>query len=128
MTRERILVIDDEVDTCDLLKGTLEQKGDFEVKTVNSGEEGLAASRSFQPALILLDVRMPGLSGLEVLARLKSDPQTMLIPVIVLSALTDPETIGEAVRLYTEEYLTKPVQLVHLRATIQRVLKRARVE
>src|SRR5262249_34693470 len=85
-----VLVIDDDPATRDLLQRTLAGDG-FSVVTASTGEEGLRLARELQPALITLDVLMPGIDGWTVLARLKTDPDLAAIPVVVLTILDDRE-------------------------------------
>jgi CheY-like chemotaxis protein len=100
-----VLVIDDEADARDLLQRTLEGDG-FDVRTAESGEEGLRLARELAPAAITLDVMMPGMDGWEVLRRLKADPELQRIPVVMVSILHEK---GMGFALGAAEYLTKPV-------------------
>jgi CheY-like chemotaxis protein/anti-sigma regulatory factor (Ser/Thr protein kinase) len=107
------LVIDDQEEARDLLRRTLEGDG-FEVRTAESGEEGLALARELAPCVITLDVMMPGMDGWEVLRRLKADPETQHIPVVMVSIIHEK---GLGYSLGAAEYLTKPVDrslLLHL--------------
>ncbi len=124
MGSRKILIVDDEKDLCAMLKVNLEQLSGYEVVTASDGREGLKAARERQPDLILLDIMMPGISGLEVLRRLKGDPKTLSIPVVMLSAVKDEESKQEAGRLYDEDYIEKPVRLDTLRSKIEEVLSR----
>lgn len=124
--RKRILIIDDEKDFCFFVKANLEQLGGYEVIMAASGETGLAAAREVRPDLVLLDIMMPGLSGFDVLKRLKSDVATMGIPVLMLTARGDAASQQEAVRLYDDDYLVKPIQAEELKERIERVLARSR--
>jgi signal transduction histidine kinase/CheY-like chemotaxis protein len=108
-----VLVIDDEADARDLLRRTLEGDG-FDVRTAESGEEGLRLARELGPSAITLDVMMPGMDGWEVLRRLKADPELQRIPVVMASILHEK---GMGFSLGAAEYLTKPVDrklLLHL--------------
>lgn len=101
-----ILIVDDEPKICRLLKQFFELRG-CQALTTTSGEEALAVVRIQRPDYVLLDVRMPEMSGLEVLERLKaSDPK---IPVIMVSAAADGQTIEAAMHLGASDYITKPM-------------------
>lgn len=123
MARKHILIIDDEKDICNTIKMGLEVLGDYSVDIATNGKEGLKQARKIQPALILLDIMMPGIDGFEVLRRLKEDERTYAIPVIMVSARDDEETKERAARLYNELYVTKPVQIAKLKTTIDEVLR-----
>ncbi|MBZ0254028.1 MAG: response regulator, partial [Candidatus Methylomirabilis sp.] len=85
MPKERILVVDDEEDILELVRFNLAKDG-YQVKAVASGEDGLREARASQPDLIVLDLMLPGLDGLEVCKNLKGDPKTKDIPVVMLTA------------------------------------------
>ncbi len=78
-----VLVVDDDVEVRELVEYTLE---DCEVRTVASGQEALRAVAVQQPDVVILDIMMPGMSGLDVLARWRDDPRTARLPVILLTA------------------------------------------
>ena len=90
-----------------LLVETLIQHG-FELMTALNGADALLSAREGRPDLILLDIRMPGMDGMEVCARLKADPATRPIPVLFLSAVDDVESKLQAFRLGAIDYVTKP--------------------
>lgn len=123
MDNERILIIDDETDFCKLVKRNLELINNVEVAIAGDGEEGLSAVKKLKPALIILDVMMPGLNGFEVLKRLKSDSNTEAIPVIMLSARGDDATRDKCMQLRVADYITKPIEASELNAKIDKVLK-----
>lgn len=120
----KILMIDDEEKLCAVVKRGLEIMGDFEVTTANSGKEGLQTARRWAPDVILLDIRMPKMDGLEVLKTLKSKYPDSEIPVIMLSALVDESTKKECNYQYGEEYIEKPVDIAELKNRIEAVLRR----
>jgi len=108
-----VLVIDDDPDALDLLGRTLQGAG-VRVVTTSDGREAVSLARTLQPAVITLDVLMPGMDGWEVLRQLKADPETRDIPVLMVT-MTDDRELGYA--LGATEFLTKPVdrgQLVQL--------------
>ena len=124
MPKKRILLIDDEQDFCSLVKKNLELIGDFQVDTVTSGKAGLNKAKEIKPDLILLDIIMPDIDGFEVLERLKKDPDTLSIPVVMLTAKGDNVSKIKSMQLYSEDYITKPVGAQYLKAKIEEVLKR----
>jgi putative two-component system response regulator len=106
--RKTILVVDDTPDNLSLMSGLL--KDLYRVKVANSGERALRALEDEdRPDLILLDVMMPGLSGYDVLARLKADPATRHIPVIFLTAMSEVEDEKKGLDLGAADYVTKPI-------------------
>ncbi len=122
-----ILVVDDSTETLSLLNRVLSSAG-YTVRPADSGELALAALAAGIPDLILLDLRMPGLSGLEICQRLKADPATRAIPVILLSAFAEADEWAEGLRLGAADYVLKPFrpeELLH-RVRTQLALARAR--
>jgi DNA-binding response OmpR family regulator len=124
MAKKLILAVDDEKDVCSLLKNALERSGEFKVVTANSGKNGIHMARRAKPDLILLDIEMPEMNGFEVLELLKTDAKTYHIPVIMLTGKSDDAFKISASRLYSEEYLTKPVSVIALKNSIDTILAR----
>ncbi len=120
----RILMIDDEERLCEVVKRGLEILGDFEVNFSTSGKEGIQMAKRLAPDVILLDIRMPKMDGIEVLRTLKSKYPLSEIPVIMLSALLDESTKKECDYEYGEEYIEKPVDVAELKDRIEVVLRR----
>ncbi len=120
----RVLMIDDEEMLCEVVKHGLERTGVFEVGFATDGKTGLLMARKGVPDVILLDVRMPKMNGIEVLRNLKSDFPHSQIPVIMLSGLLDETTKRECSYEYGEEYIEKPVSIAALRERINAVLCR----
>ncbi|MFQ5912134.1 MAG: response regulator [Nitrospinota bacterium] len=111
----RILIVDDEKDFTDGLETFLTTIG-CKTKTALSGEEGLEKVKSFRPQLVLLDVRMPGLGGLNVLPQMKKlDPN---LRIIIVTAVNDVEIAQLAVERGADDYITKPVDLSYLENSI----------
>ncbi|MDD5423198.1 MAG: response regulator [Candidatus Omnitrophota bacterium] len=108
---KKVLVIDDEKEFCSFLKENLELLGRYRVFTATNGKEGLQSAKTERPDLILLDIMMPHMNGLEVLKRLKEDEKTISIPVIMLTALEDDESRSKTSYLYCEDYIVKPIKL-----------------
>ena len=124
MERLRILIIDDEEEFCSLVKTGLETRTDFEVLIATNGKDGYEIARALRPDIILLDITMPGIDGFEVLEKLKKDKNTVGVPVVMLTAREDVEYKRKAAQLFDEAYLTKPVEFMVLKNTIEEVLRR----
>ena len=106
--RTTILVVDDTPDNLALMSSLL--KDAYKVKVANGGEKALKIAASDSPPdLILLDIMMPGMDGYEVCRRLKSDPRTMNIPVIFLTARSEVEDEKKGLELGAVDYITKPI-------------------
>ncbi len=118
----RILVADDDPVILRLLEVNLGLEG-FDVATAASGPEAVASAREARPALILLDVMMPGTSGWDVVDELRSDPATADIPILLLSARTQDEDRRRAEALGLAGYVTKPFDPAELAATIRRLAR-----
>jgi len=124
MIKIRILIIDDEKGICNVVKEGLEKTGNFKVDIAVNGKDGIRVAKDVKPDLILLDIRMSGMDGLEVIERLKADRDTMMIPVVMLTAVEDDATKIKSAQLFNEQYITKPVEIIELRDKIEEVLKR----
>jgi two-component system, NtrC family, nitrogen regulation response regulator NtrX len=125
MSKTRILVIDDEAAIRDSLRMTLEYEG-YEVSGAATGQEGLALVERDAPDLVLLDVKMPGMDGLDVLTRLHTIDDGL--PVIMISAHGTPSTAVEAIKKGALDFLEKPFESTdRLRVTIQNALEHARL-
>ncbi len=118
----KILIVDDDRLLCALIEAILMRKQNFEVSSVNSGYEALDFLKKETPDLILLDVMMPGIDGLEVIRRIRSDEKTFDIPVIFLTARADQDTREMATSAGANGYLSKPVKPDHLLSCINDVL------
>ncbi len=103
----RILAIDDENDVLLVIKTALQSEG-YIVETATNGYDGLAVAEDTRPHLILLDLMMPEMDGMEVLKRLKENPATDSIPVIILTGLSDRAKIRTALDQGTAFYIVKP--------------------
>jgi CheY-like chemotaxis protein len=108
-----------------LMEAMLERLGGIELRCAALPEEGLRMAAEAPPALILLDIQLPGMDGFEVLARLRARPATRAVPVVAVSANALPADIEAARRAGFDDYLTKPLQLPLLLGTVQRLLSRA---
>jgi DNA-binding response OmpR family regulator len=117
-----VLVVDDDVTIRRLLQITLETEG-FGVVTAGDGAEALRAAQSApRPDLVLLDIMMPGMDGLQVCHTLKSDEATQTIPVVLLSAKAQSHDIELGLRVGADDYITKPPDLLDLVARIRALL------
>jgi adenylate cyclase len=121
-TPSRILIADDNALNVDVLRTRLAAHG-YEIVTAADGEEALAAARESLPDLILLDVMMPKVDGLDVCRRLKADPALPFIPVIMVTAKTDTRDIVAGLEAGGDEYLTKPVDQAALVARVKSMLR-----
>jgi DNA-binding response OmpR family regulator len=117
-----ILIIDDEEDLVFFIKSALELHGRYRVFYSTDGKSGIEIARREKPTLILLDIMMPEMDGLEVLKELKEDTQTMAIPVVMLTAKNDDHSMTEAFGSYAQYYIVKPVEMDVLAAQIDYVL------
>jgi putative two-component system response regulator len=117
-----ILVADDQVANRELLTELLTTQG-FKVITVADGAEALDQLRRVPTDLVLLDVMMPGMSGFEVCEKIKANPDTYLIPVIMVTGLSDKESRIEGIRVGADDFLTRPVDRTELLARVTSLLK-----
>jgi two-component system phosphate regulon response regulator PhoB len=124
MEKYKILVVEDEAPIQELLQFNLE-RNKYKVSIVESGEEALTSAHKFKPDLILLDVMLPGTDGLEVCKRLKADPQTQHIPIIMLTALCEEADIVTGLELGADDYITKPFSPRILLARVKAALRRS---
>jgi diguanylate cyclase (GGDEF)-like protein/PAS domain S-box-containing protein len=120
--RHTILIVDDESQNRKLLETLLRPEG-YVTLTANNGEEALALVRLHLPDLILLDVMMPGMDGYEVAKLLKTDLTTLHIPIIMVTAQTDPGALLDGLNAGAEEFLTKPVNRAELWLRVRNLLR-----
>lgn len=123
MYKKTVLVVEDEEDILELLTFNLTREG-FKVVGMVSGEEGLKAARTLRPDLLVLDLMLPGLNGLEVCRQLKKDPATERIPVVMLTARGEEADVVAGLELGADDYVTKPFSPRVLIARIRAVLRR----
>lgn len=121
--KESILVIEDDPDIVELVQYNLEREG-YRVHSASDGEKGLKEAAARKPALILLDLMLPGIEGLEVCRRLKASTETDAIPIIMLTAKGEESDIVLGLGLGADDYVTKPFSPKELAARIQAVLRR----
>jgi DNA-binding response OmpR family regulator len=123
MPNEKILIVDDEEDILELLKYNLSREG-YKVSCAASGEETLRAVRSGIPDLIILDLMLPGIDGLEVARQLKNDVKTRDVPIVMLTAKGEEADIVTGLELGADDYITKPFSPRVLLARVRAVLRR----
>jgi DNA-binding response OmpR family regulator len=116
-----ILVVDDDPDFLELVSYNLRLAG-FSVSMAENGPTALAIARQTPHAVILLDMTMPGMDGLEVLSELRYNPVTETIPVFMLTARTQLGDIDRAFEIGANDYITKPVELARLGAIVKEKL------
>lgn len=112
----KMLVVDDEIEICDFLKTFFEDRS-YKVLTALDGETALRVIEQEKPSIVLLDIKMPGLDGMEVLKRIKTfHPATK---VIMVTAIETRDKIDEATRLGADNYITKPLSLEYLETDVK---------
>jgi DNA-binding response OmpR family regulator len=121
---KRILIIDDEEDFARFIKKDLEQTGEFKAEMLNDAKDVLKGVKLFMPDLILLDLVMPDIGGLEVCEILNNDKDTQEIPIIIVSALGGYTDIKRAYKLGVIGYLTKPFDFAQLLDEVRKALSR----
>jgi len=124
MANKVILIIDDEKEVCRIVKDTLERLGAYDVLAAYDGNQGLHMAKQAKPDLVLLDIDMPSMDGFQVLESLKEDSETYHIPVVMLTGQKDDTFKIAASRLYSEDYITKPISIAELKARIDNILAR----
>ena len=120
--KKRILVVDDHEDNVEVLRARLEARG-YEVEGASNGQEALDKAGGWSPDLILLDVMMPDMDGLEVVRRLKADRTLPFIPVIMQTALDSTERMVAGLEAGADDYVTKPINFAELEARVRSLLR-----
>jgi two-component system alkaline phosphatase synthesis response regulator PhoP len=123
MAKESILVVDDEEDILELVKYNLAREG-YQVVCAATGEDAIAKAKRKLPDLILLDLMLPGIDGLEVCKLLKKDSKTEHIPIIMLTAKTEETDVVSGLEVGADDYITKPFSPKVLTARVRTVLRR----
>ena len=119
----KVLVVDDNAQNRELLEAYMEDLDGVSTSSAIDGEDALAKVAEDKPDLILLDVMMPRTSGFEVCKRLKSNPDTKHIPIIMVTALHEMGDIERAVEVGTDDFVTKPVNRIDLLARVTSLLR-----
>ena len=123
MTKASLLLIEDDPDIVELLRYNLEREG-FSVRAAASGEDGLAEARRHAADLVVLDLMLPGIDGLEVCRRLKTGAETRDVAVVMLTAKGEEADVVTGLELGADDYLTKPFSPRELVARVRAVLRR----
>src|SRR5215469_11468148 len=118
----RVLIADDDPLGAELLEAYLSDSG-YELRTASDGEQTLHLVADWRPQLILLDVMMPRISGFEVCKRLRADPATRDIAILMITALDQPSDIERAVEAGTDDFLSKPINKAELLLRVRSLLK-----
>ena len=126
-TKKKILVVDDHEDNVEVLRARLESRG-YDVEGAMSGQEALDSVSRWCPDLVLLDVMMPDMDGLEVVKRLKADPTLPFIPVIMQTALDSTERMVAGLEAGADDYVTKPINFAELEARVRSLLRIKRLQ
>ena len=120
-----ILIIEDEPDISELIEYSLTQSG-YSIIVSDNGEKGIEVTRKHSPDLILLDLMLPGINGIDVCRILKNDKETSDVSIIMLTALGQEEDIIKGLETGADDYVTKPFSFPVLEARIQSVLRRVK--
>jgi CheY-like chemotaxis protein/MinD-like ATPase involved in chromosome partitioning or flagellar assembly len=121
---EKILIIDDDVDTLRLVGLMLQRQG-YEISAASNGSQGLAKALEERPDLILLDVMMPDMDGYEVARRLRKNPVTVAVPILMFTAKTQLDDKVAGFEVGADDYLTKPTHPTELQAHVRALLARS---
>jgi DNA-binding response OmpR family regulator len=123
MSRKQIVVVEDERDMAELISLRLKKEG-YDVEVAHNGMDGLRLVQSSRPDLVLLDLMLPGLSGTEVAQKLRDDPRTREIPIIMVTAKAEDSDVVVGLHMGADDYVTKPFSMSVLLARISAVLRR----
>lgn len=125
MPRETILIVDDEEDIIELIKYNLKNEG-YAILTAGTGEQAIKTAKNSRPDLIVLDLMLPGIDGLEVTRYLKNNDQTRDIPIVMVTAKGEESDIVTGLELGANDYISKPFSPRELQARIRAILRRRR--
>ncbi|MCD4825065.1 MAG: response regulator transcription factor [Phycisphaerae bacterium] len=125
MSKKRIIIIEDERDMAELVAMRLKREG-YDVEMAHDGLDGLRAVQASPPDLVLLDLMLPGMPGVEVAKEIRNDPRTSGLPVIMLTAKGEESDIVVGLHVGADDYMTKPFSMSVLVARIAAVLRRSR--
>jgi len=123
LSKQTILVVDDEQDLLDLIEYNLQKEG-FDVLRADNGLDGIEMAREHKPTLVLLDIMMPQMDGIEVCGYMREDDELKHIPIIFLTARSDEKTEVEGLNKGADDYITKPISTTKLISRIKAVLRR----
>ena len=122
---DRILIIEDDADIALSIKYSMERDGSYVVAVASDGETGVAEARRTGPDLVLLDLNLPGMDGVEVCRLLRRDAETADIPIVMLTARVQEQDKIGGLDVGADDYITKPFSLKELLARVRAVLRRA---
>jgi putative two-component system response regulator len=120
--KKNILIVDDDENTVRIIKTRLEMDPNYEILIAKTGEDALKISETKRPDLILLDLMMPGVSGIEVCDSIRHNPDLERTPIIIISALDDLRSQQECARMGISAYITKPINGKLLDNKVKQVL------
>ncbi len=123
MAKETILVIEDERDIIEIIEYNFAREG-FTVLSATNGEKGLEIARAKRPSVVVLDLMLPGLDGIEVAKRLRQDPATREIAIVMLTAKSEESDVILGLGVGADDYVTKPFKMKELLARVKAVLRR----
>ncbi|MEX0724557.1 MAG: response regulator transcription factor [Gracilimonas sp.] len=123
MANKKILVVDDETDLLDLIEYNLKKEG-FDVLKAENGEEGIKIAKEHKPDLVLMDIMMPKMDGMEAVEKMRADDELKSIPIIFLTARSDEKTEVEGLNKGGDDYITKPISTTKLISRIKAVMRR----
>lgn len=123
MAKQTILVVDDEKDLLDLIEYNLKKEG-FAVLKAENGEEGIKTAKEHKPDLVLMDIMMPKMDGMETVEKMRADDELKSIPIIFLTARSDEKTEIEGLNKGGDDYITKPISTTKLISRIKAVMRR----
>ena len=127
--KKKILVVEDDEDIRNLVLFNLEMTGEYELLSSDNGEDALVLAQKHIPALVILDVMLPGIDGFEVCRQLKSNSTTRKIPIVMLTARSDDNDVVKGFELGVEDYLRKPFSSMKiLLARVSNILQRHDIE
>jgi CheY-like chemotaxis protein len=121
--RRTVLIVDDNHDLLTLITESLTLLGDYHVVTADNGADGLARAVELRPDCIVIDVRMPGLDGYQMVRALRGDPETTGLPLVILTALTQDHHRFAGLLAGADRYLTKPIKPPELVAAIEETIR-----
>ena len=124
MSKETILIIEDEPDIVELVQYNLEREG-YQVVSATDGESGLREARAKRPRLVILDLMLPGMDGLEVCRELRSSDETRALPILMLTAKSEETDVVMGLGVGADDYVAKPFSPRELVARVRALLRRA---
>ncbi len=124
MANELILIVEDNPKNLKLVRDTLQVKG-YQTVEAETGEEGLRVARERHPALVLMDIQLPGISGIDALHRLRADPETRAIPVIAITASVMAQDRERIMAAGFDGFQGKPISVKELLETVRQILDKS---